>query len=280
MKKIKLLFLGDGGAGKTTLINAIHRASKSFLFREDFSHTVSTLAISTLSGTDLQLKDDVDYKVWDFAGQMEYGTIHQVGTVWPHFMTHPRMADCDKSLLPLLTNFQHFLSESAAIYIVVFSLARDLKKQVTFWFAYLQERLNLAKASLIVVGSKADYLSAKDLQASVNELESLLKLYNFKIRPIITSSRTLDNISTLRKTIRREAHRIIESTRSEIPNSYLSCLDYFQNGPRIIKPSGTFPDQILSFLHNIGEIVWNKSGGMFSLRLTNFSLFQLCVFEI
>ena len=39
----------------------------------------STCAIETHSESILCLKDKIQYQVWDFAGQPEYSTIHQVG---------------------------------------------------------------------------------------------------------------------------------------------------------------------------------------------------------
>lgn len=75
-KKLKLVFLGDGGVGKTTLIHSFERESQ--IFKKKFLSAPSTVGIETHAGGALHLKDSVDYQVWDFAGQIEYGTIHQV----------------------------------------------------------------------------------------------------------------------------------------------------------------------------------------------------------
>jgi len=58
-------------------------------------------------------------------GQLEYGVIHQ-----------------------------HFLS-TGSIYIVVISLAREVKPQFDYWINYLQSIVDLSECSIIVVGSKS-----------------------------------------------------------------------------------------------------------------------------
>ena len=90
--KVKLVFIGDGGVGKTSLIKSFERDAQHkpgnypICFnghrcdnKTGKPKTVySTCAIETSSESVLYLDDKIQYQVWDFAGQPEYNTIHQV----------------------------------------------------------------------------------------------------------------------------------------------------------------------------------------------------------
>lgn len=74
----KIVLLGNGGAGKTSLIHALRRSNQNFLFRDPFSITPTTLSIDVHDGKDILGVDFPSFKIWDFAGQMEYSFVHQV----------------------------------------------------------------------------------------------------------------------------------------------------------------------------------------------------------
>ena len=77
--KIKLVLVGDGGVGKTSLLKSFERDASLFssLF-SPFQPTQSSCAIEAHSKSILHLNDKIQYQVWDFAGQLEYSTVHQV----------------------------------------------------------------------------------------------------------------------------------------------------------------------------------------------------------
>jgi GTPase SAR1 family protein len=79
-KSVKVVFLGNGGTGKTSLIKTFSESSKysrTSKFQQLVSTrsnntttvtTESTFGIDSYDGNILEIHDDVNYQVWDFAG--------------------------------------------------------------------------------------------------------------------------------------------------------------------------------------------------------------------
>ena len=74
--QVKILVLGHGNVGKTTCIQGLRQLEKK---RTTEISTRSTIAVD-VSDTDMQWiqNDEIEYSVWDFAGQLECLTTHQV----------------------------------------------------------------------------------------------------------------------------------------------------------------------------------------------------------
>lgn len=70
---MKIVFIGDGGAGKSTLIKSCSAKKKKLPLG-----IMSTPGIDIYSGKALSLNDHTKFQIWDFAGQIEYGTLHRV----------------------------------------------------------------------------------------------------------------------------------------------------------------------------------------------------------
>ena len=120
----------------------------------------------------------------------------------------------------------------------------------------------MAKSAVIIVGSKSDLIKPKQkLEAQVKELQMLANKYNLQ-PPIILSSHNLTNVSILKKEISTQAKDILNSSNREVPTSYLSFLESLRRSKDLIVAT-TFSEQILTFFHNIGEIVFDKNSGKF-----------------
>ena len=146
---------------------------------------------------------------------------------------------------------------------VVVSLCRPLESQFVFWIDFLKNNhIDMTKSAVIIVGSKSDVIKPKkNLEAHVKELERLANKYDLQ-PPIILSSHNLSNVSILKKEISTKAKDILNSSNREVPTSYLSFLESLRLSKDLIV-APTFSEQVLTFFHNIGEIVFDKNSGKF-----------------
>ena len=145
---------------------------------------------------------------------------------------------------------------------VVISLCRPLASQFVFWTDFLKiHKIDMTKSAVIIVGSKSDAVKPKKkLDILVEELEMLAKKHNLQ-PPIILSSHDLTNVSVLKKTISSKAKDILRSSIKEVPTSYLSLESLHVSKDLVV--ASTYSEPILSFFHNIGEIVFDKNSGRF-----------------
>jgi hypothetical protein len=85
-KRIKLLVLGHARAGKTSILATMqqHLATTSTQQQQPpqlqttLHHTESTIGIDIIPSDGIQFDNDIQYRVFDFAGQLEYLSTHQV----------------------------------------------------------------------------------------------------------------------------------------------------------------------------------------------------------
>ena len=120
----------------------------------------------------------------------------------------------------------------------------------------------MTKSAVIIVGSKSDAVKPKKkLGIQSKELEMLANKHNLE-PPIILSSHDLTNISVLKRTISSKAKDILQSSKREVPTSYLSFLESLHISKDLVV-TPTVSEQILTFFHNIGEIVLDKNSGKF-----------------
>ena len=119
----------------------------------------------------------------------------------------------------------------------------------------------MTKSAVIIVGSKSDAVKSREkLGIQVKELEMLADKYNLQ-QPIILSSHYLTNISVLKKTISTKAKIILQSSNQEVPTTYLSFLESLHLSKDLVVDASAVSEQILTFFHNIGEIVFDKNSG-------------------
>ena len=122
--------------------------------------------------------------------------------------------------------------------------------------------IDMAQNAVIVVGSKSDVVKPKkQLAMQVKELEMLTNKHNLQ-PPIILSSRNLTNVSALKKDISNKAKDILNSSSREVPVPYFSFLESLHLSKDLVVAS-TFSQEILTFFHNIGEVIFDKNSGKF-----------------
>ena len=124
LPRIKLLLLGHGRSGKTTLVQALKLqlgggggvGGDRALHESQLLGMQSTMGVAITAPRDFPLHRDIRFQVYDFAGQLEYLTAHQ-----------------------------YFLSTTNAVYLLVVnvSLSRDeLCAQLDHWAKYVRELLD------------------------------------------------------------------------------------------------------------------------------------------
>lgn len=78
-KTVKIVFLGNGGTGKTTILNSFKPAKNNIIhfFKKKFDgtkannlSTSTTIGIESHSGDILGVTGDITYQIWDFAGKL------------------------------------------------------------------------------------------------------------------------------------------------------------------------------------------------------------------
>ena len=221
---LKIILLGNGGSGKSSILSACQRDTVLFsYFRAPFTGVDSTIGIAVHDSNALAIETTFRYQVWDFAGQLEYGTIHKVHHVClrTSFLSH----NCLESrVVPYCGpahnsdfDVQHFLSDSRTLYILVLSLRRELSAQIDYWLKFLTSQLHAVPESLIVVGSKSDLLTKTELEEKQNELMKITKQHKL-FPPILVSAATLANISNMKAIIAQIVNQL--GSKQMIPGKH------------------------------------------------------------
>ena len=126
---VNVFLLGDSGAGKTTLCQAIKDRSCNIVFVQEVKPHTAGIVPNKLHNYDFG-----NVIIHDFAGHKEYYSSHAAV-------------------------LESLLEKSGAVFVVVINLTRDLSQQVRFWSsAFINEhQRNLSsECHLIVIGSHAD----------------------------------------------------------------------------------------------------------------------------
>ncbi len=115
LRQIKLMLLGHGYAGKTTLKDALMCDSLDAICKVTQTPRSRTPGIQTKQW---KVRDDFTFTVWDFGGQIEYSTGHR-----------------------------HFITEEAALYVLVLNpQANDcgapLESQLRYWLTMLEAKFD------------------------------------------------------------------------------------------------------------------------------------------
>lgn len=206
--RVKLLILGHGGAGKTTLLRSLQRMTgdkslpdedegveeeeeegalwERFWFRPLWPTKSSVLADASTIGLDpsaLALSERLQFTVWDFAGQMEYLSVHQF-----------------------------FLSAQAAIYIIVTDISQSpeiQKARLDYWIGLLKARLPVrATFRLVFVGTKIDLVPSPEvLRQHKAAVDAFIQTQPFSALPELqlVSNTNLSGLKDLMRVIKQAA---------------------------------------------------------------------------
>ena len=135
LKRVKILFIGNGRSGKTSLLRALARQP----MQADDSGPSSTIGVS-VSTLHKELEPGImektfeqlpDMTYWDFAGQLEYSAAHDF-----------------------------FLSTRQAVYVIIYSVMDDRDSQVhqvAYWLRTVSTRAS-QHVRFIIVGTKVDQI--------------------------------------------------------------------------------------------------------------------------
>jgi len=139
--RMKLMLVGAGNVGKTSLLKSIDRFCHKVKVRQDEAPNVATDGIDI---TEIYIKnkalpsaeDRIHFSAWDFAGQEVYYATHNF------FLSH------------------------RAIYLVVFNAANPDLKSVEYWV----QSVTRMKAPVCLVASHADELEEDDLTTAIRPM--------------------------------------------------------------------------------------------------------------
>jgi GTPase SAR1 family protein len=150
-RRLKVVFLGNGRSGKTSLLRALARLQFDSEERSTRGVTVDSFAdklkpnlFDKLAGVDL------DLSFWDFAGQLEYSASHDF-----------------------------FMSSKQAVYVIVFSAMDDGEsqhQQLLYWLSAVARRSLQRLARIMIVCTKTDLLYDSCVKEVKSELASLVEV--------------------------------------------------------------------------------------------------------
>ena len=150
------------------MIKALKKVQEWSLFgKKPIEETQTTIGMETEEALLLKLSSgEVEFTIFDFAGQLEYSTVHQVKIT--------------SKMLNLFVFFyiQFFLSNSNAIYLLVVDVSQSLEKQresIEYWLNFLRCHLqfekHISKAfDIILVGTKIDLPKAIEQKEKTNKM--------------------------------------------------------------------------------------------------------------
>eukprot|EP01094_Clydonella_sp_ATCC50884_P000974 TRINITY_DN1072_c0_g1_i2.p1 TRINITY_DN1072_c0_g1~~TRINITY_DN1072_c0_g1_i2.p1 ORF type:complete len:1509 (-),score=367.26 TRINITY_DN1072_c0_g1_i2:140-4666(-) len=214
MSTIRLMVIGHGRAGKSTLIHSLNAiASRTWKMKVLSQKPPPVAALDSSVGVDIfhdtfKLHDKIQFSIWDFAGQLEYLPMHQ-----------------------------YFLCETNSVYLVVVDVSQSFSKiesQLEHWIRYLEDCLPvLSKGKgrlryvVQVVGSQADKLSKKDMSRVRSLIEevagrSSLPLSGHTLLVSGKYHRAVDEL--LERVVAMAKYLLSERMQQYIPPAYVTAI--------------------------------------------------------
>ena len=211
---VNIFLLGNSGAGKTTLCQAIKNRS-AFFFESSSGPFVKEVKRHTAGIVPNKLEDKNlgNVIIHDFAGQKEYYSSHAAV-------------------------LENLLLNSGAVFVIVINLTQDLLRQVRFWssvFVNECQRNVSSECHLIVIGSHADEVR-EGLEQKLFQLEGYIskKLTKiaFSIYPLDCRLCSEDNLQPFIEYLSRLC-ALIRNKQSRVLSLYCIFLYYVLEGADI-----------------------------------------------
>jgi GTPase SAR1 family protein len=144
-RRLKVVFLGNGRSGKTSLLRALAKLPLDSEEQSTRGVTVDAFADRLQPNMFDTLRDgfNIELSYWDFAGQLEYSASHDF-----------------------------FMSNRQAVYVIVFSAMDDREsqqQQLVYWLSAVARRSLQRLVRVMVVGTKTDLLYEFCVGQAVNE---------------------------------------------------------------------------------------------------------------
>ena len=154
---VNIFLLGNPGAGKTTLCEAIKKRTKTFtesVHDVFLTRKVKNVKLSTAGIIPNKLWDETlgNVIIHDFAGQPEY------------YASHAAV-------------LESLLQDFGAIFIVVINLTQNLSQQIQLWSSIIINECMKVSSNchLIIIGSHGDEVKNELQQQKMNQVESQIK---------------------------------------------------------------------------------------------------------
>ncbi|EFA77775.1 leucine-rich repeat-containing protein [Heterostelium album PN500] len=188
-KKVKLMFVGQEGVGKTSLLQALTGSKKKKGELQVTGDTISTegVKIQTVKGK------KIDFSAWDFGGQQVFYPTHQ------------------------------FFLTSRALYLVVFKLTdSNWAERVEYWIRQIKSICEGGiKPALFFVGTHIDVCTPEQL----SEVEMIIKksfLVHTRVKEPVcfVSCSTGKGVKDLKKKLTTEAEKA-GLIKKDIPGTYI-----------------------------------------------------------
>jgi GTPase SAR1 family protein len=245
LKRVKVMFLGNGRSGKTSLLRTL---AKKPLSGPSDPGPPSTEGVSVDPYDDLLTPSWLDSKTngglpdmsfWDFAGQLEYSAAHDF-----------------------------FMSHRQAVYVIVFSVVEERESrmnQVAYWLRTVVAKGISEHVRFLLIGTKVDLIEGGldswaaiqrgievDMRSVVRSCcESVVMKDRFQIL-FVTSMSTHPHYGTMRRNVKRW---IFASCRKIFEGSNLEML--------------RFPDEYKRVLESIYKLNKSQSWELPLLKLEN-----------
>ncbi|KAN0024719.1 hypothetical protein ACTFIV_009128 [Dictyostelium citrinum] len=187
--KVKLMFVGQEGVGKTSLCQALKGSKKKKAELQVTGDTVSTEGVKIQNIKNKK----VEFHAWDFGGQQVFYPTHQ------------------------------FFLTTHALYLVVFKLTDpNFAERVNYWVRQVKSNSSGAVPAIFLVGTHSDVCTPEQLQ----EAESILKANFVKYSRVKENTinfvccATGKGIKELKKRLIHEAEKS-HLIKKDIPGNYM-----------------------------------------------------------
>jgi GTPase SAR1 family protein/t-SNARE complex subunit (syntaxin) len=149
-KRIKVVFLGNGRSGKTSILRTLARMPLQPDELSTRGVTVDAFAehLKPNFFDKLNYDRDLELSFWDFAGQLEYSAAHEF-----------------------------FLSSRQAVYVAVYSVLDDsesIMQQLLYWLSVIPDPTS-NHVRLMIVGTKIDMVPADKLKAVLDDKRQIVR---------------------------------------------------------------------------------------------------------
>jgi len=236
--QMKLMFLGQEGVGKTSLIRCFVRQSKDEA-NQLSGDTVSTDGIQIGSW---KVDQALTFSIWDFGGQAVFYPTHQ------------------------------FFLTNRSVYLLVFKMSDpNSVKRISYWLKKVKT-ITTEKVAVLIVGTHLDACEPSVVESTMNSLKkSFPSIYNPEVKGFYAvSCKSKKGLSTLKKALKQAARDqpvlnqavpkcygelAVALEREKQKRSYVSLAEFEDMAGAVAIPYWEIPI-VLQFFTDTGLVVY------------------------